>query len=100
MSAPASAAIFLKRAALSAYDIARRTEFAARLRVSRTLQAILDRPVAARWLVRALARDRSLARTLAAATGDLSPSERVWSTEFGARLLAAGMPVAPALPTV
>jgi flavin-dependent dehydrogenase len=88
------------RAALSGYDAARRAEFAARLRVSRTLQAILYRPAAARWLVRALGRDRPLARTLAAATGDLSPSERVWSTGFGARLLAAGMPFgAPALPT-
>jgi flavin-dependent dehydrogenase len=88
------------RAALSGYDAARAAEFAARDRVSRTLQAILYRPTAARWLVRALVRDRPLARTLAAATGDLSPSERVWSTGFGARLLAAGMPFgAPALPT-
>ena len=89
------------RAALSGYDAARQAEFAARLRVSRALQAILYRPAAARWLVRALGRDRPLARTLAAATGDLAPSESVWTTGFGARLLAAGMPFgAPALPTV
>jgi flavin-dependent dehydrogenase len=89
------------RAALSGYDAARRAEFAARFRVSRALQATLYRPTTARWLVRAVGRDRHLARTLAAATGDLSPSERVWSVGFGGRLLAAGIRFgSPAVPSV
>ena len=79
------------RPGLFAYEVARRREFAARARLSRALQAILYRPRAARTFVRALARDPGLARSLAAATGDLAPSEGILSARWGARLLAAGL---------
>lgn len=75
------------RASLAAYEAARAAEFDARRRVSRALQAVLYRPRAARAVIEALARDRALARTLAAATGDLIPSGRVWSAGFALRLL-------------
>ena len=75
------------RASLAPYEEARAAEFDARRRVSRALQAVLYRPRAAHAVIHALARDRVLARTLAAATGDLIPSGRVWSAEFGLRLL-------------
>lgn len=79
------------RRGLSPYQGARRREFAARVRVSRGLQAILYRPRTARSFVRALGRDPVLARSLAAATGDLAPSERIWSATWGTRLIAAGL---------
>lgn len=77
--------------ALAGYDRAREREFAARRRVSRTLQRVLFRPGPARALVHALGRDPRLARILAAATGDLVPSERVLSPAFAAALLAASL---------
>jgi flavin-dependent dehydrogenase len=80
------------RASLAGYEAARFAEFAARRRVSRALQAVLHRPRLARWVIRALARDRGLARTLAAATGDVLPSERVWSAAYAIRLSHAGLP--------
>ena len=76
---------------LAGYDRAREREFAARRRVSRSLQGVLFRPGPARTLVHALGRDRRLARTLAAATGDLVPSERVWSLLYAAALVAASV---------
>lgn len=79
------------RAALAGYDRARVREFAARRRVSRALQGVLFRPVPARALVGALGRDRRLALTLAAATGDLVPSEQVWSASYAAGLVAASL---------
>jgi flavin-dependent dehydrogenase len=75
------------RTSLAAYEKARAAEFDARRRVSRALQAVLYRPRAAHAVIHALARDRALARTLAAATGDLIPSGRVWSAGFALRLL-------------
>jgi len=75
------------RASLAAYEEARAAEFDARRRVSRALQAVLYRPRAAHAVIHSLARDRVLARTLASATGDLIPSERVWSAGFALRLL-------------
>jgi flavin-dependent dehydrogenase len=71
------------------YEARREAEFAARRRVSRALQAVLFRERPARAVVRALAGDRGLARELAAATGDLTPSERVWAAGYGLRLLKA-----------
>jgi flavin-dependent dehydrogenase len=79
------------RDALAEYDRARAAEFAARRRVSRALQAVLYRPRLARAVVGAIARDLRLERTLAAATGDLTPSDRVWSMSFLVRLLTAGL---------
>jgi flavin-dependent dehydrogenase len=79
------------RASLAPYDEARAGEFDARRRVSRALQAVLYRPRAARAVIRALARDRALAWTLSAATGDLIPSERVWSPAFALRLAALSL---------
>lgn len=75
------------RERLAPYESSRRAEFAARRRVSRALQAVLFRVGPARAVVRALSRDTGLARDLAAATGDLSPSERVWAFGYAARLL-------------
>jgi flavin-dependent dehydrogenase len=75
------------RTSLAAYEEARAAEFDARRRVSRALQAVLYRPRAAHAVIHALARDRVLARTLASATGDLIPSERMWSAGFALRLL-------------
>jgi flavin-dependent dehydrogenase len=79
------------RASLAPYEAARAAEFDARRRVSRALQAILYRPRAARAVIRALARDHALARTLSAATGDLIPSEQVWSPTFALRLLGVSL---------
>ena len=75
------------RERLAAYEWGRRAEFAARSRVSRALQAVLFRERTARAVVRALSRDTGLALDLAAATGDLTPSERVWAFGYAARLL-------------
>lgn len=77
------------RERLAPYDAGRHAEFAARRRVSRALQGLLFRRGPARAVVRALSRDRGLARELAAATGDLTPSERVWAFGYGIRLLVA-----------
>jgi flavin-dependent dehydrogenase len=74
---------------LAPYDAGREAEFAARRRVSRALQAVLFRERPARAVVRALSRDRDLARELAGATGDLTPSERVWASGYALRLLKA-----------
>lgn len=79
------------RASLAGYEEARAAEFVARRRVSRALQAVIRRPAAARGVIGALQQDPRLARTLAAATGDLTSSERVWSTGFALRLVAAGL---------
>ena len=75
------------RERLAPYQSSRRAEFAARRRVSRALQALLFRKRPARAVVRALSRDAGLARDLAAATGDLVPSERIWAFGYGLRLL-------------
>ena len=80
-----------RRERLMPYESARRAEFAARRRVSRALQTVLFRERPARAVVRALSRDRRLARELAAATGDLLPSERVWAPAYGVRLLMAAL---------
>jgi flavin-dependent dehydrogenase len=77
------------RERFAAYEASRRAEFAARRRVSRALQAVLFRERPARAVVRALSRDRGLAQELAAATGDLTPSDRVWASGFAFRLLGA-----------
>jgi flavin-dependent dehydrogenase len=77
------------RSSLAAYDEARAAEFSDKRRVSRALQGILYRPHLVRGVARALRRDRDLAATLAAVTGDLVPARRAWSFAFGARLLAA-----------
>jgi flavin-dependent dehydrogenase len=77
------------RERLAAYESGRSAEFAARRRVSRALQAVLFRPRAALAVVRALSRDPGLARDLASATGDLTPSERVWASGYAVRLLRA-----------
>ncbi|HJU87148.1 MAG TPA: hypothetical protein VJ788_07265, partial [Gemmatimonadota bacterium] len=77
------------RERLAPYEAGREAEFAARRRVSRALQAVLFREGPARTVVRALSRDRVLARELAAATGDLTPSERVWASGYALRLLRA-----------
>jgi flavin-dependent dehydrogenase len=90
--ARALAAGHTDRASLAGYEKARVAEFAARRRVSRALQAILFRPRAARAVIRALVRDPRLARTLAAATGDIAPSESVWSAGYALCLLASGLP--------
>ena len=79
------------RERLAPYEARRQAEFAARTRVSRALQAVLFRKRPARAVVHALSRDRDLARELAAATGDLIPSERVWAFAYGVRLLAAAL---------
>lgn len=75
------------RERLAPYEAGRHVAFAARRRVSRALQAVLFRERPARAIVRALSRDRILARGLAAATGDLAPSERVWASGYALRLL-------------
>ena len=77
------------RERLAPYEAGRRAEFVARRRVSRALQAVLFRERPARAIVRALSRDCTLARELAAATGDLTPSERVWASGYAIRLLKA-----------
>ncbi|HYO45915.1 MAG TPA: NAD(P)/FAD-dependent oxidoreductase [Gemmatimonadota bacterium] len=89
--ARALAAGHADRDSLAGYEEVRAAEFVARRRVSRALQAVIRRPAAARGVIGALQQDPRLARTLAAATGDLTPSERVWSTGFAVRLLAAGL---------
>ncbi|HET6638038.1 MAG TPA: NAD(P)/FAD-dependent oxidoreductase [Gemmatimonadota bacterium] len=78
-----------ERDRLAPYEAGRHAEFAARRCVSRALQAVLFRKRPARAVVRALSRDRGLARTLASATGDLTPSERVWRAGYAAGLLKA-----------
>lgn len=88
---PRALAAGASQASLAPYEEARVAEFAARRRVSRALQAVLYRPRAARAVIGALARDQALARTLAAATGDLIPSQRVWSARFALRLLALSL---------
>jgi menaquinone-9 beta-reductase len=75
------------RERLAPYESCRHAEFTARRRVSRALQAVLFRERTARAVVRALSRDAGLALDLAAATGDLAPSERVWAFGYAARLL-------------
>jgi flavin-dependent dehydrogenase len=80
------------RERLAPYEAGRRAEFAARRRISRALQAVLFRDGLARTMVRAISRDRWLAGEIAAATGDLTPSERVWSFGFAVRLLLAISP--------
>ncbi len=85
--APAAGAV--PRGALAAYDAARAAELRDKWRVSRTLQAVLYRPLLLGAVARALRRDAGLAATLAAVTGDLVPARRVWSAGYGARLLAA-----------
>jgi geranylgeranyl reductase family protein len=75
------------RAALAGYEVARRDEFDARRRVSRALQGVLFRPRLARAVVEGLRRDPRLGRSLAAATGDMTSSETVWSAAFALRLL-------------
>jgi flavin-dependent dehydrogenase len=88
---PRALAMRASRASLAPYEATRAAEFDARRRVSRALQAVLYRPRAARAVIRALGRDRALARTLSAATGDLIPSERVWSPAFALRLLGLSL---------
>ena len=80
------------RERLAPYEEKRREEFAARRRVSRALQAVLFRERPARAVVRALSRNGGLSRELAGATGDLTPSERVWAFGYAVRLLAAAIP--------
>jgi flavin-dependent dehydrogenase len=79
----------VERSELSGYDEARAAEFADKRRVSRALQRILYRPRLVRGVARALRRDRDLATTLAAVTGDLVPARRAWSLGFAGRLVAA-----------
>ncbi|HET6362839.1 MAG TPA: FAD-dependent monooxygenase, partial [Gemmatimonadota bacterium] len=86
---PEALARGLGRERLARYEEVRRAEFASKRRVSRALQSVLFRRRPARAVVRALSRDRRLARELAAATGDLTSSDRVWASGYAVRLLRA-----------
>lgn len=79
------------RAALVDYDQLRVREFAAKRRVSIAIQSIIDRPWLNRRVIRALRRNRELADTLAAVTGDLAPADNAWRLDFGYRLARAAI---------
>jgi geranylgeranyl reductase family protein len=73
-------------ATLADYDQLRAKEFRAKRRVSVAIQCIIDRPWLTRPVVRALRRNRELADTLAAVTGDMVPADHAWRLGFGYHL--------------
>lgn len=91
VAARALAAGTVDRAALAEYDRLRAREFTAKKGVSLAIQSIIDRPWLNRRVIRALRRDRELADTLAAVTGDLAPASQAWRLGFGYRLMQAAI---------
>jgi geranylgeranyl reductase family protein len=91
VAARALSAGTVDRTALAEYDMARAHEFAAKKDVSVAIQHIIDRPWLNRRVMRALRRDRELAGTLAAVTGDLAPASQAWQLGFGYRLAQAAI---------
>jgi geranylgeranyl reductase family protein len=79
------------RASLAEYDRLRAHDFAAKKHVSVAIQNIIDRPWLNQRVIRALRRNRELATTLAAVTGDLVPADRAWRLDFGYQLARAAV---------
>lgn len=79
------------RAALAEYDQLRAREFAAKRHVSLAIQRIIDRPWLNQRVIHALRRNRELADTLAAVTGDMAPASQAWRLGFGYRLAQAAI---------
>jgi len=75
--------------ALEPYEEARRAAFHARLRLDRSLQALLKHPRLTDWVARRLRRDPGLADLLARVTGDTVDAARLLRPGFMARLLLA-----------
>jgi geranylgeranyl reductase family protein len=91
VAARALSAGSVDRTILAEYDRSRATEFRAKRRVSVAIQHIIDRPWLTRRVVRALRRNRELADTLAAVTGDMVPADRAWQLDFGYHLAQAAI---------
>ena len=79
------------RATLAGYDRLRAREFRAKRRVSVAIQRIIDRPWLTRRVILALRRNRELADTLAAVTGDMMPADHACRLGFGYRLAQAAI---------
>ncbi|HEU4402419.1 MAG TPA: NAD(P)/FAD-dependent oxidoreductase [Candidatus Polarisedimenticolia bacterium] len=75
--------------ALSSYEAGRRAAFGARLRLDRSLQALLLRPRLTDWFAGKLRREQGLADLLARVTGDTAPAGDLLRPGFVARLLRA-----------
>jgi flavin-dependent dehydrogenase len=76
---------------LAAYDRLRGAEFAAKVTLSRLLQAIIYSPRAARDVAAALRRDPRGARRLIGLIGDYRPASDLLSPSFLLRLATAGL---------
>ncbi len=77
--------------ALAEYDRLRARDFAAKERMSVAIQGIINRPWLSRRVIRGLRRNRELATTLAAVTGDLTPANHAWRLGFGYQLARAAI---------
>ena len=91
VTARALSASSVDRATLADYDRLRAREFRAKQRVSVAIQRIIDRPWLTRRVIRALRRNRELADTLAAVTGDLVPADHAWQLDFGYHIARAAI---------
>ncbi len=91
VAARALSAGAVDRTALAEYDLLRAREFTAKKRVSVAIQDIIDRPWLTRRVIRGLRRNRELAGTLAAVTGDMVPADRAWRLDFGYHLAQAAI---------